>query len=214
MLEKWRPTSSAEGALLETIDKFCVSHPTTKVRISFCPSHCGVAPNELVDTLIGWLCKSAMARSAAKSLPPMMASHQNTKEATKRRLEADEDAWLPMLIEKCASESAKTLSLLGASRANIRSWMSALRNNRPAQSVLLRIVSNSACFWRGTQLSCPHCNTPLTAIHLLAECSASMDDREDALFALGIQERLTPKTLSSDARILPTLVTALFPTLS
>ena len=212
-LERWKPTSYEDGSLADAIHNFCNSHPAATVRISFCRGHSGVVPNELVDSFLGRLSTSIWSRNVVARLPYLQASPQCVKDAIARRLEQDEDRWLPALVARCASKSALTAQYLGASRDRIRYWTHTLRHNRAAQCVLLKIVSNSACFWRGAQLRCPKRNTLLTVQHILGECVLTAGDCADVMFTLNIPPPLTPEALSKNKPLLPTLITALTPTI-
>ena len=212
-LERWRPASAAECALTEAISRFCSYHPRTVVDITHCPSHCGVEPNELIDSLLGRMTGGATINCILTSLPLMPASTPSVRGAVEKKLEQDESRWLPVLAERCRSSSAHTIALLDAPRDTVRQWMSILRHNREAQCAVLGLASNSACFWRGTQLICPSFNIPLTVTHLLLQCPEMLDDRRDTLTYLNQTPPLTPEMLRADKRILPTLVLAILPTL-
>ena len=172
-LDRWKITSSGENSLASAIKQLSDVHPKVAIRMSFCPGHKGVAPNELADSSITLLASSLKARAAIQGLPLMHASPQAVKDAVRRRLERDEDAWLRKLALEHASASAGSIDLLGASRSKILDWTNRLRKNRSALTTILRVVSGSAFSWQGAKLRCPNCLSTLSASHTLLACPPS-----------------------------------------
>ena len=103
---------------------------------------------------------------------------------------------------------------LGVTDARIKKWLCSHPMSRAEQVCLLKIVTGSGFFYRGTRLRCPQCSTPLTAKHVLIECAALMDDRLD-VFDFNDVATGNPclEQYAGNEALLPCFVQATLPTL-
>ena len=212
-LSSWAGFDQAEAELAAAISEYCTAPTPRALRLAFSPGHAGVLANEFVDSAI-----PIMVRLSLASTPPftpwaLPASRQAVKSAVKRKLENDETTVLGQLSRECDSKSAPVLLATGADRSRIGEWMQALRHNRAAQCLLARIITNSGCYDRGNQLSCPHCGSPMSAEHALLSCTSLQEYREDAVRHLGLDAQPSFSLMRNKPTLIPTIILAAFDSL-
>ena len=208
MLDKWTGFTDADAELTAAVTEYCSANALRKLQLVFSPGHAGVLANEFIDSAIPLMAQRHLSRVSPFVPGDAPVSRKAVKDAVKRKLESDENTVLGQLGRECGSASAPILIATGASRQRISTWKLALRPNRAAQCLLARIITNSGCFDRGRQLSCPHCEAPLSTEHILLNCAALRECREDVARHLDIRGPLTFNHLRTKTNLLPTLLLA------
>ena len=212
-LQAWRRLNALEAELARALHDLADRHPNAVITLQWSPGHAGVAANEFVDEAITLLWKQG-PRVAPQAIPNCPHTHHAATEAVARRMQQDEARCRERLKHECASRSADVLLDLDVTDARIKTWMRPQYLSRPAQAALLRIITNSGFFFRGTQLSCQTCDCPLTAKHVLTECAETKEDLTDTLISLGLDEEpLSLALYASNPELLPTFVQAALPSL-
>ena len=77
-----------------------------------------------------------------------------------------------------------------------------------AQSIFLELITDTAGRVGGKRLPCPICgeNYPLTMVHLLLKCKATLEGRENAAWYMETDEHMEIKNLQTNDKLLCNLI--------
>ena len=108
-------------------------------------------------------------------------------------MEQDELETRNKLKDQYQSFSSKNIIAVEATQEKIIRWLKHMQKNRPAQTILLSMLTDTSFKINGSRLKCPTCptNTKLTLEHILKECPEIEMERIEAFYG-------TPKTTGTD----------------
>ena len=149
-----------------------------------------------------------LGREGPQPLSPIPLLHTATARLLLRSLRTEEMEVLNALSVECDSRSGAALCALNAEASRIRDRLFSLRDSRPAQAVLLRLVSDSGLCIIDARLRCPNCEVGLTLTHVLCECPAVGRPRQEAADHCDVDAPTAIRNYAATADLLPTFCRA------